>query len=123
MIKLLQLVVTSVKNALAVFAGIASGIPRLSSHLPQTHTQEFSLDIVRPDDLLVLTLDFYNLRLVPAGSSQQIKRVAVGNGFIVARFPLKALANRLSSRRRRGRRHPTRCSHLRLQRESPAIVR
>ena len=49
--------------------------------------RNFSVKVVRPDDLLILTLDFYNIRLQGSGPGPlQVDRVAAGDGFIVAHF-------------------------------------
>jgi hypothetical protein len=76
--------ITGVVNA--VLAVISGNALRVLFH-PQTHTKEFSVEVVRPDDLLVLTLDFYNIRLQGTGPGPlQVDRVAAGDGFVVAHF-------------------------------------
>ncbi len=76
--------ITGIVNVvLTVFTG---GALRVLFH-PQTHVKEFSVEVVRPDDLLVLTLDFYNIRLQSTGPGPlQLDRVATGDGFVVAHF-------------------------------------
>src|SRR6185503_16133393 len=76
--------ITGVVNAvLAVFTG---GAVRILFHT-QSHTKEFSVEVVRPDDLLVLTLDFYNIRLQGSGPGPlQVDRIEAGDGFVVAHF-------------------------------------
>lgn len=84
--------ITGVVNAvLSVFTGDTLRIP-----FPrQTHTKEFSVEVVRPDDLLVLTLDFYNIRRQGSGAGPlQVDRVGAGDGFIVAHFPPQSFGER-----------------------------
>nr|MBA2431248.1 hypothetical protein [Chthoniobacterales bacterium] len=72
-----------------------SGVP-LQVVTPQTQRKEFSVEVVRPDDLLVVTLDFYNLRLIASsgGTPAHVTRHGAGDGFIVAHFPPQSFAER-----------------------------
>lgn len=84
--------ITGVANA--VLAVLTGGALRIPFH-PQTHTKEFSVEVVRPDDLVVLTLDFYNLRRQGSGAGPlQVDRLAAGDGFVVAHFPPQSFAER-----------------------------
>jgi hypothetical protein len=77
-------VITTVVNA--VLTVVTGGALRVLFH-PQSHTKQFSVEVVRPDDLLVLTLDFYNIRLQGTGPGPlQVDRVEAGDGFVVAHF-------------------------------------
>ena len=58
----------------------------------QTQKKNFSADIVRADDLLVLRLDFYNLRLKPNPGGKQLVPDGPGDSFIVAHFPPQHIA-------------------------------
>ena len=90
--KFLQLVITTVKNFVAIFTGVTSKLPKFVPHTPQTHIKEFSVEVVRPNDLLVLTLDFYNLKIKNPGPSPKLERPNPGNSFIVAHFPSQSFA-------------------------------
>jgi hypothetical protein len=54
---------------------------------PQSQAKSFSVDVLRADDLLVLRLDFYNVRLQPAAGGRQIVPDGAGDSFLVAHFP------------------------------------
>lgn len=85
--KLLALIAQVVQDVVAAVLGVTTRVPLpLSSHPEQAQRKEFSVEVVRPDDLLVLTLDFYNLRINSPGGVPHIERFGPGNGFIVARF-------------------------------------
>ena len=58
----------------------------------QTQTKNFSADVFRADDLLVLRLDFYNLRLQPVPTGRQIIPDGAGDSFIIAHFPPQHIA-------------------------------
>ena len=53
----------------------------------QTQRKNFSADVLRADDLLVLRLDFYNLRQQPIPGGQQLVSDGPGNSFIIVQFP------------------------------------
>lgn len=84
--KLWTLITQAFQDVVAAFQGVTTKVPKLSAHPQQTQRKEFSVEVVRPDDLLVLTLDFYNLHLKSPGGIPHIERIGPGNGFIVARF-------------------------------------
>lgn len=84
--KLWAFVTAAVQNVIAVLTGGSPGSFKLP-HPPQSHRKEFSVAVVRPDDLLVLTLDFYNIQIKSAGTgAPQLERIKAGDGFIVAHF-------------------------------------
>ena len=57
----------------------------------QTHRKDFSARVIRADDLLVLTLDFYNAEVVSTPNGQgQLKRRGPGDTFIVVHFPAQS---------------------------------
>jgi len=86
--KLLMLLTGALQDVLAIFQGVGSQLPFLAAHPPQDQRKEFSVEVVRPDDLLVLTLDFYNLRINSASAgAPRLERIGAGDGFIVAHFP------------------------------------
>ena len=85
--KLVQLVTATVNFVLSIFQGVGSKLPFTALRPPQAHRKEFSLEVVRPDDLLVLTLDFYNLQINSTAGSPQLGLIGGGDGFIVAYFP------------------------------------
>lgn len=60
----------------------------------QQQRKEFSVEVVRPDDLLVATLDFYNLvKVTPGGGRTRLeKSAAPGDAFIVLRLPPQSFA-------------------------------
>ena len=60
----------------------------------QQQRKEFSVDVVRPDDLLVATLDFYNLvKVTPGGGRTRLEQSAApGDAFIVLRMPPQSFA-------------------------------
>ncbi|MEK6300408.1 MAG: hypothetical protein AABO41_06770 [Acidobacteriota bacterium] len=60
----------------------------------QTQRRSFSADVLRADDLLVLRLDFYNLRLQTGPSGKQVAPDGVGDSFIVVHFPPQHVAER-----------------------------
>ena len=85
--KVLAFVTSVVKGVVTLITGGPTSAFRFPPP-PQTHKKEFAVEVVRPDDLLVLTLDFYNIRLVPSGGvTKNIERIGPGDGFIVAHFP------------------------------------
>ena len=88
--KLLAVVTAVVKTVINLLTGGSSGTFKLP-HPTQTHKKEFSVEVVRPDDLLVLTLDFYNTHLDGAGPTQ-LKQSGPGDGFIVAHFQPQSFA-------------------------------
>ena len=90
--KLWALITQALHDVITAVQGITTKVPQLSAHLPQTQRKEFSAEVVRPDDLLVLTLDFYNLRIKSPGGDARLERVGPGNGFIVARFQPQSIA-------------------------------
>lgn len=59
---------------------------------PQTQRKNFSADVVRADDLLVLRLDFYNARLKPIAGGKQLIPDGPGDSFIVVHFPPQHIA-------------------------------
>ncbi|MDP9099286.1 MAG: hypothetical protein M3N48_09895 [Verrucomicrobiota bacterium] len=78
-----------VRNILSLVQAFASRLPAPPPYPPQTHRKEFSTEVVRPDDLLVVTFDFYNLQITPTvgPNPARLERRESGNGFIVAHFP------------------------------------
>jgi hypothetical protein len=58
----------------------------------QTQRKNFSADVVRADDLLVLRLDFYNTRLKPTAGAKQIVPDGPGDSFIIVHFPPQHIA-------------------------------
>jgi len=85
--KLWAIVTSVVKSVVTLIIGGPTSAFRVPPP-PQTHRKEFAVEVVRPDDLLVLTLDFYNIRLVAAGgTAKDIERIGAGDGFVVAHFP------------------------------------
>src|SRR4030095_4935706 len=90
--KLMQVVTATLKNIVALVTGVTSQLPKFVAHTPQTHKRDFSVEVVRPNDLLVLTLDFYNLRLTSPGPSPKLERPDPGNSFIVVHFPPQSFA-------------------------------
>ncbi len=92
--KLLAFVVQTLQQAVAIVQGFSSGLATFGKQAPQKHVKEFSVEVVRPDDLLVVTLDFYNLRIKSPGGSPELQRPKPGHGFIVAHFPPQSFAER-----------------------------
>jgi hypothetical protein len=58
----------------------------------QQQRRSFSADVVRADDLLVLTLDFYNVRLKPTATGREVIPDGPGDSFIVVHFPSQHIA-------------------------------
>lgn len=58
----------------------------------QTQRKNFSADVLRADDLLVLRLDFYNLRLQPGAGGKSAVADGAGDSFIVVHFPPQNIA-------------------------------
>lgn len=58
----------------------------------QTQPKNFSADVIRADDLLVLRLDFYNIRLKPNPSGKQLVPDGAGDSFVVVHFPPQHIA-------------------------------
>lgn len=89
---------TLVTAVLETFAGLIRalrpGLAGPARHPAETHRKKFSIEVVRPDDLLVVTLDFFNLEIKSAGggSSARLERIAAGTGFIIAHFPPQNVA-------------------------------
>lgn len=54
----------------------------------QRQRKNFSAKVVRADDLLVLTLDFYNLRL----DANLLQREGAGDAFVIVHFPPQSIA-------------------------------
>ncbi|HMJ05894.1 MAG TPA: hypothetical protein VK474_06520, partial [Chthoniobacterales bacterium] len=75
---------------------IRNRLPAPAPYPPQTQRKNLSIEVVRPDDLLVLALDFYNLRVIPAAGAApaRLERDVAGNAFIIARFPPQSFAER-----------------------------
>jgi hypothetical protein len=74
---------------------VAFFLPRRPSPVvQQTQRKNFSADVLRADDLLVLRLDFYNLRFVSSATGKQVAPNVAGDSFIVAHFPPQHLAER-----------------------------
>src|SRR5688572_28124058 len=92
--KILALVTQALQQVVAIVQGFSTGLATFSKHAPQKHTKEFSVEVVRPDDLLVVTLDFYNLKLKAPGGKPKLQRLQPGDGFIVAHFPPQSFAER-----------------------------
>ncbi|HEX3126841.1 MAG TPA: hypothetical protein VH394_05885, partial [Thermoanaerobaculia bacterium] len=58
----------------------------------QRQRKSFSADVHRADDLLVLRLDFYNLRIDSGSAGKQLVPDAAGDSFVVAWFPPQHVA-------------------------------
>lgn len=85
--QLLLGVVQSVINTLSTLLGGLLVSPG------QQQRKEFSVDVVRPDDLLVATLDFYNLvKVTPGGGRTRLEMSGPGDAFIVLRMPPQSFA-------------------------------
>lgn len=90
--RLLALVTAVVRTVVNVLTGSSSATFKLP-HPPQTHKKELSVEVVRPDDLLILTLDFYNIHPNTTGvGPAQLEQSGPGDGFIVARFQPQSFA-------------------------------
>src|SRR5215207_1623879 len=94
--QLLTLLARAVGNILGTLFGFGSHLPRPAAYALQTQRRDFTLEVVRPDDLLVVTLDFYNFRLSPAAGAgpPALERKGAGHGFIVARLPPQSFGER-----------------------------
>ncbi|HKO60622.1 MAG TPA: hypothetical protein VJV03_05640, partial [Pyrinomonadaceae bacterium] len=92
--KLLAFVTQTLQQVVAIVQGFSTGLATFGKHAPQKHRKEFSVEVVRPDDLLVVTLDFYNLKIKSPAGSPKLHRLEPGNGFIVAHFPPQSFAER-----------------------------
>ena len=53
----------------------------------QTQRKTFSAAVLRADALLVLRLDFYNLRLQPGASGKEVVPDGTGDSFLIVHFP------------------------------------
>lgn len=60
----------------------------------QSQRRSFSADLLRADDLLVLRLDFYNLRLQPVAGGRQAVADGAGDSFVVVHFPPQHVGER-----------------------------
>lgn len=90
--KILAAITAVVKTVVNALTGSSSATFKLP-HPPQTQKKELSVEVVRPDDLLILTLDFYNIHLNTAGAGPaQLEQSGPGNGFIVAHFQPQSFA-------------------------------
>src|SRR5687768_12804898 len=58
----------------------------------QQQRKSFSVDVHRADDLLVLRLDFYNLRIDSGAGGKRLVPDAPGDSFLVAGFPPQHVA-------------------------------
>jgi hypothetical protein len=96
MIALWTLVTNIAANVLAAAQSFFSKVPVAQAIGPQKQRNEFSIEVVRPDDLLVAQLVFFNLRREPASGSTpaRIRRDGPGNGFIIAHLPPQSFAER-----------------------------
>lgn len=94
--QLLALITQALGNVLSTLFGFGSSLPRPAPYAPQTQRRDFSVEVVRPDDLLVVTLDFYNFRLNPAAGAAppRLSLNGSGHGFIVARLPPQSFGER-----------------------------
>lgn len=94
--QLLTLFAQAVGNILRSLFGFGSSLPRPAAYPPQTQRKDLTVEVVRPDDLLVVTLDFYNFRLSPAAGAgpPTLERRGAGHGFIVARLPPQSFGER-----------------------------
>lgn len=83
---------TALVNTLKAFFN-AFFIPRRPSPVPpQKQRKSFSAEVMRADDLLVLRLDFYNLRLQPGPTGKEMVSDGPGESFVVAHFPPQHIA-------------------------------
>jgi hypothetical protein len=94
--QLLTLVARAVGNVIRALFGFGPSLPRPAAYAPQTQRRDFSVEVVRPDDLLVVSLDFYNFKLGPAAGAgpPALERKGAGHGFIVARLPPQSFGER-----------------------------
>src|SRR6185436_140424 len=60
----------------------------------QTQRKNFSAEVIRADDLLVLRLDFYNVRLQPTATGREVVPDGAGDSFVVVHFPPQHIAER-----------------------------
>ena len=88
------LITTALETVAGIIRALLPGLAGRARHPAETHRKKFSLEIVRPDDLLVVTLDFFNLGIKPAAgtSPARLERIATGTGFIIAHFPPQNIA-------------------------------
>ena len=64
---LLAFVANVFQSIQSIFPAITGGL--LGAPPAQRHSKDLSLEVVRSDDLLVLTFDFYNVALTPASGT------------------------------------------------------
>ncbi len=77
-----------------LFDGLAAGgqVPPGSKPKPEPRP-DFQVDLIRPDDLLALHVDGYNLHVVPRVDRQAIDRIdATKDSFLVVTFPPQNIA-------------------------------
>ncbi len=85
---MLTALVNIIKAAFSAFF-----VPRRPSPVPpQAQRKSFSAEVLRADDLLVLRLDFYNLRLQPGPTGKKMVSDGPGQSFIVVHFPPQHIA-------------------------------
>jgi hypothetical protein len=85
---MITLIVNFIRDLLAIFFGL----PRPSPVAQQLRRKNFSADVLRADDLLVLQLDFYNLRLESGVSGKQLVPDGAGDSFVIVHFPPQHIA-------------------------------
>jgi hypothetical protein len=84
--------ITLLVNFLSEVFALIFGPLRPSPVARQTQRKNFSADILRADDLLVLRLDFYNLRLQSGASGKEVVPDGAGDSFIIVHFPPQHVA-------------------------------
>src|SRR5262245_28211158 len=89
MIQILTNLVFQALDFLERVTGVSFAFAPPSPVAQQTQRKTFSASVVRADDLLVLTLDFYNLRL---DAAKRLLPDGAGDSFIIARFPPQSIA-------------------------------
>jgi hypothetical protein len=104
--KFLEFITQAFEYIISIFQSVSTKVPPLSTQPPQTHRREFSVEVVRPDDLLILTLDFYNLKIKSNGGVPQLERIDPGNGFVVARFQPQSIVEQAFFEKDKGAPNP-----------------
>ena len=89
MFKIITNLLNQIADIFETLTGIAFGISAPSPVVQQTQRKSFSASVVRADDLLVLTMDFYNLRL---DSAKHLTPEAAGDTFIIVHFQPQSIA-------------------------------
>ena len=91
-------ILATISGAISIVRSIAqslfSGLFGSAQATSQSQRKDFSIEVVRPDDLLVLRLDFYNVAFTAAAGAMpaQLSRRGVGDAFMVVLFPPQSFA-------------------------------